>query len=242
LRGTVVVGDLHGRLARLEQILRTHGEDAEYLFVGDLTDRHHEPEDAGYRVIRRVMGLPNARALLGNHDVLLLGVLDEALGPPRREPLSARFRTLAELWLYNGGHWADLQALAGDADAVDWLRSLDAVALVGEALVQHSDSPVYLEYGSSVAEINAGVREAARRDPHRTFAQLLQRLGFLENRRRVGPSLRAFGARRLVHGHTPHGGEAPLVYAGRRCVDVDGQVHVGGAVFVIPAVAEAIPA
>lgn len=90
-----VVGDLHGCLRALEDVLKLIADDAagapaQLVFVGDYTDRG--PDSPG--TLRRLMELDrknaaNVHCLLGNHDRMLLNFLDKM-------PNAAR-------WLDNGG-------------------------------------------------------------------------------------------------------------------------------------------
>ncbi|MHB8509072.1 MAG: metallophosphoesterase [Candidatus Dormibacteria bacterium] len=219
----IVVGDLHGRVRRLDAIIDRFGEDAHYVFVGDYTDRQHDPIDAGYQVLRRVRSLPNAVALLGNHDALILAVLREAetgIADPSAVARGVPFA--ARNWLINGGHWADLAALRDDRELLDWFRGLDFIHRFGEVVVQHSDAPVYLRYGNSLESINVGLRRQLVEDPWNVFVALLERREFGDSavaRAYISTFPRA---RLLVHGHTAHWFDRPLRYCGGQFLNVDG--------------------
>lgn len=71
-----VLSDIHGHLRRFEAILAKIGlmpEDTLYV-LGDVIDRHPE----GIEVLRRIMAMPNARMIPGNHEYMML----RALGHP----------------------------------------------------------------------------------------------------------------------------------------------------------------
>lgn len=232
--GAVVVGDLHGRIGRLEAILGEHGEDAPFVFVGDYLDRWHDSPGDGYRVIRRLMGLPAARCLVGNHDALVLAVLAEQVDGPDQRLVKRGWTGIGALWIHNGGNWADLRALADDPEAVNWLHRLEGMTMVGDRLVQHADTPNYLEYGGSAAAVNDGLRAAMITDPYRVFAHLTDRRRFRDVPVQTASYLRQFGARHLVHGHTAHSELAPEVYADGLCTDLDCNRHATGSVLVLP--------
>lgn len=76
-----VVGDVHGHLAELHELLARLGYDEEgrhpdgrrLVFVGDLVDRG-EDSPGVYRLVRRLIEAGRARMVLGNHELnLLLG-------------------------------------------------------------------------------------------------------------------------------------------------------------------------
>ena len=71
-----VLSDIHGNERRFDSILRQidlQREDTLYV-LGDVIDRH----PGGLRILRRLMAMPNARLILGNHEYMML----RALGHP----------------------------------------------------------------------------------------------------------------------------------------------------------------
>jgi serine/threonine protein phosphatase 1 len=88
--GIAAVGDIHGRLDRLDRVLERLPEGRTLLFLGDYIDRG--PESRG--VLQRLIGLSQVRTcvlLLGNHEEMMLDVLDDAYPGAERD------------WLRNGG-------------------------------------------------------------------------------------------------------------------------------------------
>lgn len=83
-----VIGDIHGRLDLLEDLLALIAAEGpvRLIFAGDYIDRG--PDSAG--VLRRLMALAGAVCLMGNHERMLLDFLDR--------PAEA-----GGLWLRNGG-------------------------------------------------------------------------------------------------------------------------------------------
>lgn len=90
-----VLSDIHGNERRFDSVLeqiRLQPEDTLYI-LGDVIDRY----PGGIRILRRVMAMPNAKMLLGNHEYMML----RALGQPYDDNLDDG-RALAH-WYRNGG-------------------------------------------------------------------------------------------------------------------------------------------
>ena len=74
-----VMSDIHGNLRRFQSILnqiRLQETDTLYI-LGDVIDRHRH----GIPILRKIMAMPNAKMLLGNHEHMML----LALGQPYDE-------------------------------------------------------------------------------------------------------------------------------------------------------------
>ncbi|MEV6968185.1 metallophosphoesterase [Hamadaea sp. NPDC051192] len=244
-----VIGDTHGHRAQVTEALREAGlldaggswagGDARLWFLGDLTDRGPD----GIGVIDLIMTLqPQAAAaggevgcVLGNHDLLIYGsrYIPDA-------PITAE-RTIIQSWALNGGQSTDLEGLT-DAQLA-WLAALPAVALVDDNLLIHADTTAYLEFGDTIEEINAAVRQMmADRDPATFGVQMrliFRRFEFLD--RATGPGrarqlLDRLGGRRIVHGHStipetfavpPAEVDSPVVYADGLVMSVDTGIALG---------------
>lgn len=92
---TYVMADIHGNEARFRSVLRQirlRPEDTLYV-LGDVIDRH----PGGIRILRQIMGMPNAKMLLGNHEYMML----RALGHPYDDNTDDG-RAMAH-WYRNGG-------------------------------------------------------------------------------------------------------------------------------------------
>jgi hypothetical protein len=255
-RPTFVVGDVHGQFERLVALLRDtsfldgdlswSGGDATLWFLGDFFDRG--PDGVG--VVELVMRLQReapsvggeVNSLLGNHEPLLLGA--KRFGAEAGLSTGPGGTFLSD-WEANGGVARDLKRLTPEIE--QWLTALPALMLVGDNLLVHADALFYLDYGSSVDEVNRAIHhllsegDAAAWD--RLLGQFSERNAFrgqhgAEQARGV---LHNFGGAKIVHGHTPisyQSGQrpeevtAPLVYAGEWCVNVDGGMYLGGHGFV----------
>lgn len=68
-----VLSDIHGQKRRFDSILRQidlQPEDTLYV-LGDVIDRNPD----GIRILRQLMGMPNVKMLLGNHEHMMLDAL-----------------------------------------------------------------------------------------------------------------------------------------------------------------------
>lgn len=253
-----VVGDVHGHRAELVAALRAAGlvdagaawagGSARLWFLGDFVDRGPD----GIGVIDLVMRLGEqaaaaggrVEALLGNHEVLLLGTHrfgDEEV------PSDFGTRSFARSWEMNGGRVSDQRGLTDEH--VEWLVDRPVLALVGDHLLMHSDTLEYLEWGTDIEGVNAAVREILRSDDlvewWEVWRRMTTRYAFRGPRgEQVAADLLAvLGGRRVVHGHSviadqlgvaPHEVDGPLEYAGGLALGVDAGLFVGGPCLVVP--------
>ena len=243
-----VVGDVHGHPEILLALLREAGlvgpagqwggADARVWLVGDLTDRGPEGI-ATIDLVRRLEQESEGalQCLLGNHEVLLL-----AAHRFPNEQTSLAGPSFHELWKLNGGVDADLSGLT--ADHVGWIAQRPPLALDGDWLLIHADTPEYLELGDSIATVAERTATLLR---HGTADDLDLLWMLTTDRMRLGDPeavdalLDAFGGTRIVHGHTPIASirgidpadvTGPLVYGGGRVMNVDHCLFAGGKGFV----------
>jgi hypothetical protein len=226
-RPVLVVGDVQGDVDRLEEALTPYPEDdVSTVFLGDFFQGGEPGRGGGAAAARLARSRRNSMSVLGNHDLFLLAVVERRRGvlpPPEwraRDPAE-----LEALWLHRRGDWADLDAVVAEPQLETWLRSLPFQILLEDGtLVQHNDDDVFAGFGSTVDEVNA---QAARwlSTPGGVFSaarSLFGRNAFVE-RRRLDAYLAHFGARRLVHGHTPHWEDGPNVAHEGRIWGFDGR-------------------
>ena len=96
---TYVLSDIHGNLRRFESIMRQinlQSDDTLYV-LGDVVDRYPD----GIKILWRIMKMPNAKMLMGNHEYMML----QAIGHCRdaadeRENTNWKQR---RHWYQNGG-------------------------------------------------------------------------------------------------------------------------------------------
>ncbi|WP_225844971.1 metallophosphoesterase [Streptomyces sp. HPF1205] len=261
-----VVGDVHGYLAELLAALRENGlvdeeghwsaGSARLWFLGDFTDRGPD----GIGVIELVMQLSAeaaaaggyCRALMGNHELLLLGAHRFGDTPVNSTGGTASFLAA---WRLNGGQPSDMERL--EDRHLTWISRLDAAHVTDGHLLLHSDTTAYLDYGSSIEEMNDAVTGVLQRgdadECWDLFRKFTKRFAF---RGDGGPQaarelLSTYGGSRVVHGHSPIpyllgevGGESPadaeephpingpMVYAENLAVAMDGGVTMDGRLLV----------
>ncbi|MFF0201015.1 metallophosphoesterase [Streptomyces sp. NPDC005017] len=259
-----VVGDVHGYLDELLAALREKGlidasgqwcaGTARLWFLGDFTDRGPD----GIGVIDLVMRLSAeaaaaggyCKALMGNHELLLIGAKRFGDTPVNSGAGTATFQAA---WLLNGGQKTDMDRLQDHH--LQWMSRLDAMEEVEGHLLVHSDTTAYLDYGASIEEVNDNVREALTRnnadEVWDLFRKFTRRFSFRdEGGDAVRSLLDVYGGTRVVHGHSPipyllgevgseegedSGGptvEGPHVYAGGLAIAMDGGVTMAGKLLV----------
>ncbi len=252
-----MVGDVHGHLDELLAALAGagliddeaawSGGDAHVWFLGDFVDRG--PDGVG--VIDLVMRLSDeaaaaggqVEALLGNHEVLLLGMhrFGETEVPSDFGP-----RSFARSWEMNGGQETDQEAVT--PEHVAWLSARPALALVDDHLLMHSDTLEYLVWGAEIEEINDGIHEVLHGEDLVEWWEVWRRLTTRHAFR--GPLggevaiqlLGVLGGKQVVHGHSviadqlgvaPAQIETAFEYADGLALGVDGGVFVGGPCLVV---------
>jgi hypothetical protein len=261
-----VVGDVHGYLDELLVALREKGlVDADghwaagntrLWFLGDFTDRGPD----GIGVIDLVMRLSAeaaaaggyCKALMGNHELLLLGAKRFGDTPVNSGAGTATFQAA---WLLNGGQKNDMDRLQ-DVH-LQWMSRLDAIVEEDGHLLLHSDTTAYLDYGSTIEDVNDTVHSVLTRNDADEcwdlFRKLTKRFAFRDDggADAVRELLAAYGGRRVVHGHSPipyllgevgtedADGEpvvpvvaGPHVYAGGLAIAMDGGVTMAGKLLV----------
>ncbi len=250
---TYVIGDIHGYRVILEQLLRNQnlvdknlnwsGENARVWFAGDFFDRG--PDGVG--TVDLIMRLQkqaahdggHVGAVLGNHDVLVLGAclmtdkltnLDLGEGRLTFYEDWLRFGTLDDYTNIENKH-------------IDWLLQTPFITQLGDYLLAHADAPFYLEYGASIDEANTNLQAVLQTRNADNWDSLQERFG---SRRwfyydepatdNITQFLGHFGGQRLVHGHTPidtmididpQDVTEPYIYASGLCINVDGRIYGG---------------
>ncbi|MFP3989285.1 metallophosphoesterase [Streptomyces sp. E11-3] len=263
-----VVGDVHGYLDELvvalreKQLIDDEGNwaagNTRLWFLGDFTDRGPD----GIGVIDLVMRLSAqaaasggyCKALMGNHELLLLGAKRFGDTPVNSGAGTATFQAA---WLLNGGQKTDMDRLQ-DVH-LQWMSRLDAIELVDDHLLVHSDATAYLDYGDSIEAVNDTIREALTRNDADEywdlFRKFTKRFAFRDEGgpQAVRELLGVYGGTRIVHGHSPipyllgevgneHAGdgedsagprvEGPHVYADGLAIAMDGGVTMAGKLLV----------
>ncbi|MFH9723442.1 metallophosphoesterase [Streptomyces sp. NPDC017254] len=261
-----VVGDVHGYLDELVAALRAQGlidenggwaaGNARLWFLGDFTDRGPD----GIGVIDLVMRLSAeaaaaggyCKALMGNHELLLIGAKRFGDTPVNSGAGTATFQAA---WLLNGGQKHDMDRLQ-DVH-LQWMSRLDAVVLEDDHLLLHSDTTAYLEYGETIEDVNDTVHEILNRNDADevwdVFRKFTKRFAFRDEGgpQAVQELLSTYGGHRIVHGHSPipyllgqvgteegEGSSGPIVdgphvYAEGLAIAMDGGVTMAGKLLVV---------
>ncbi|MFJ8663258.1 metallophosphoesterase [Streptomyces sp. NPDC093795] len=261
-----VVGDVHGYLDELVAALHAQGlidengswaaGNARLWFLGDFTDRGPD----GIGVIDLVMRLSAeaaaaggyCKALMGNHELLLIGAKRFGDTPVNSGAGTATFQAA---WLLNGGQKHDMDRLQ-DVH-LQWMSRLDAVVREDDHLLLHSDTTAYLEYGGTIEDVNDTVHDILNRNDADevwdVFRKFTKRFAFRDEGgpQAVQELLSTYGGHRIVHGHSPipyllgqvgtedgEGNSGPVVdgphvYADGLAIAMDGGVTMAGKLLVV---------
>jgi serine/threonine protein phosphatase 1 len=208
------IGDIHGRLDLLEQLLGRISEEESvrprvptYLvFLGDLIDRG--PDSAG--VIERLRttdwGYVKPVFILGNHEEMMLRVLGDEPG-------------LGQDWLAHGG-FACAQSYGVPVGRLAAMSPEDAAGLM-RAHIPDEDVTFLQQFADSFRFgdylfVHAGIRPGVPIEKQTTHDLRWIREGFLDSRRDDGLT--------VVHGHTIS--EMPEDVPGR--IGIDTGAYMGG--------------
>jgi hypothetical protein len=258
MTASYVVSDIHGHPEKLIGALHRagltdeagswRGHDVRLWFLGDFFDRG--PDGIGVVDLVRRLSVQAAdtagevRALLGNHEILALGM--HKFGATEVPHDGIRPRSFELSWTLNGGRDRDQELLTDDH--VKWLCDLPMLALEGDHLLMHSDNVEYLRWGRTIDEINAAARADLHSDDIEVWWEIWRRMtGRYAFRGDSGPAIadelmRRLGGRRIVHGHSivfdqlgidPADLTGPFLYADGRVLAVDGGVFDGGPCLVV---------
>lgn len=164
-----VLSDIHGNERRFNSIMKQinlQPEDTLYV-LGDVIDRH----PGGIRILRRIMAMPNAKMLLGNHEYMMLRALGYPYDP--YDPTSELIREDAtEHWYRNGGkvshdHWKRIRKSLRN-EILHYLLDLPLnidveVNGIAYKLVHGAPMDEYMNYPSTPSPIHFAVWKRWRR-------------------------------------------------------------------------------
>lgn len=152
-RRIYAIGDIHGRLDLLDQLLARIDEDdaargaarTSLIFLGDLVDRGADSAGVVERVRKLCADRPDTRCLSGNHEEIFLGA-HEGNGDLIRLLLRAGgFETLLSYGLdpeeidqASIVELADMIERAVPAEHIEFLRALDDYVVEGDYLFVHA--------------------------------------------------------------------------------------------------------
>ncbi len=251
---TFIIGDLHGHFRDYERLLRESGlcdekldwsgGDATLWLMGDFFDRGA----SGIKCLDLTMKLQQqaqvaggyVNSLLGNHELMILCAYTFRDVPTDGE-------NLYDQWLQWGGIESDFEGFT--EVYATWIRQLPAMALVENALLIHADAMLYVEHGLSIEQVNASFESLMTSSNVQAWLPVLaafsEHMAFssleMTGRRRVDQLLSLYGGDMIIHGHTPipftrrvepESVTEAWLYAGNRCLNVDGGMYMGGPGFV----------
>ena len=214
----LIVGDVHGDIQRLFTALKPYPADQwRTIFLGDLVDYGN----FGVGALRYARDRANSTVLLGNHEVAMIWAL--------RDPSRIGY------WLSIGGQMHDLDELSKDPGLQAWLHARPALVKLDDGtLVQHSGHDGYARWlpedsdSDPVTAINSKVRDLLiDGDEAQLWDTLSARNVFEAQPLRLENWLQATNSRRVVFGHTPHGGKKPAVFHEGRAINFDGALSRG---------------
>ena len=95
---TYVLSDIHGNLRRFESIMeQINLQPTDTLYIlGDVVDRFPD----GIKILRRIMKMPNAKMLLGNHEHMMINAIGDCFDSKSHRYMGDRE---LRLWYRNGG-------------------------------------------------------------------------------------------------------------------------------------------
>ena len=95
-----VMSDIHGQKRRFDSVMKQinlQPDDTLYI-LGDVIDRNPD----GIKILRQIMAMPNAKMLLGNHELMMMNAL--YYPPPEDEEWpDLYYGPKLSLWYRNGG-------------------------------------------------------------------------------------------------------------------------------------------
>ena len=125
-RDTLIVGDVQGDVDRLQEALEPYPEDdVDTVFLGDFFQGGELGAGGGAAAAKLAMRRRNARSVLGNHDLFLLVMLERSRGGDELGAWRTRDGlSIEDLWLSRRGDWADLDAVASDAELEETIQGI----------------------------------------------------------------------------------------------------------------------
>lgn len=251
-RRRIALSDAHGHLDSLRTALRRadlvdehdawRADDARVWILGDYLDRGEQ----GLEVVELVRALEaqagaaggHVLPLLGNHELQFLAALHFGESATTADGMTSWLAG----WRRYGG--VDRELAQVTEAQVAWMTGLPLLAVDGTDLLMHSDTAGYLEFGSSVEEINATGHAILTGRSAGDWAHLHEVMARRGELLESGPRdllMERLGVHRIVHGHnTLRGGfglddqtaSAPWSYGDGCVLAIDGGVFEGGDVLL----------
>ena len=257
---TFIIGDIHGHYKPLTQLLRFDGQiidkdlrwnagDATLCFMGDYFDRGPD----GVSVVRLIMRLQREAEMVGGRVIALLGNHEVALLGARRFSKKNKSSPFFSAWVMMDGQLNDFADL-NEAQA-HWLQQRPIMYRIAGRLLVHADALFYRRYGETVNVVNRFIQSILQSNNLRQWDTLMDnfseryafspydwygdtQLGGVVNAQAL---LKLYDAKQIIHGHTPifrmtgqtpQTVNTPLIYADGLAVNVDHGMYKGGSGFI----------
>lgn len=201
------IGDVHGRADLLKALLSEIAEAASrdkyayrIIFLGDIIDKGPASRQAMDTVIETIRTINGSQLILGNHDAIILSILDET--DPEKAKTRMRF------WIERQHGLSTLTSYGFDLNtlSVDGFR---------ERFDDHHvnllrNAALFVELPNHLL-VHAGLRPGIPLDSQDPKDLMWIKEPFLSDRSSHGKT--------VVHGHTPTASEMPEVYSNRIAID-----------------------
>ncbi|MBT4162474.1 MAG: hypothetical protein HOC70_02760 [Gammaproteobacteria bacterium] len=249
-----IIGDLHGHYRDYERLLKESrlcddnldwsGGDAQVWLMGDFFDRGA----SGIRCLDLTMKLQqqavatggSVNSLLGNHELMILCAYTF-------NDVSTNGESIYDQWLRWGGIESDFDGFTETHAA--WIRQLPAMARFENSLLIHADAMLYVDHGLSIEQVNSSFTSLMTSTDVYDWLPVLsafsEHMAFssleMTGQRRVDQLLSLYGGDMIIHGHTPipfarqvepESVTEAWLYAGDRCLNVDGGMYMGSPGFI----------
>ncbi|PJE66541.1 hypothetical protein COU93_03795, partial [Candidatus Shapirobacteria bacterium CG10_big_fil_rev_8_21_14_0_10_36_6] len=153
-------------------------------------------------------GTPRIKFLLGNHDanaIYAYWTMVELVQKNPRVPLQQASEIASLTGIKPGISPQDLLYLYNHKNIADWLMQQDAITVHDGVIYMHSDIVGYLDYGSSISQINQRIKDITSLRLGKVelgkLTSVLTERGQL-NTQNVTTILKTLGGKHIVHGHS----------------------------------------
>ena len=245
-----IVGDVHADLDRLKLLLNTNnlinhhdnwiGKQSKLFFVGDFVDRGpYDLETIQFvRELQRQAYLDGGKinSCIGNHDALFVSLV---LGLEEHESYKAIDPAIRYHYYLNGGKESIIERAYESFDDILWLSERPMMIVEDEIAIQHADSISYYKYLAYSMDKDDFVEAANEKGQELMSTHLgaWEVFGDMTDRRdwdyygrstkEMQVYLDILGAKHLVHGHSRHDFNYPVIYYDGLIANIDGSMSCG---------------
>jgi hypothetical protein len=135
-------------------------------------------------------------------------------------------KPILRTFLAIGGNLKEALNVGRDPTMMAWLRDRPAMAKIGNDLYVHSDgTDFYKAYGNTIDEVNANIQNElqTKEGAYKIYHEMTgNRYWNAKNEdAQISDLLNTYGARRVIHGHTPIASDKPIVYANGKAININ---------------------